>query len=28
VPLVQPLVADADPAVAEAAGWALACITP
>jgi len=24
---VQPLAADADPAVAEAAGWALACIT-
>ena len=27
-PLVQPLMADADPAVAEAAGWALARITP
>ena len=27
VPLVQPLTADRDPAVAEAAGWALACIT-
>ena len=26
-PLVQPLMADADPAVAEAAGWALARIT-
>jgi epoxyqueuosine reductase len=27
-PLVQPLMADADPAVAEAAGWALARIAP
>jgi epoxyqueuosine reductase len=28
VPLVQPLIVDSDPVVAEAAGWALACITP
>ena len=28
VPLVQPLLTDPDPAVAEAAGWALARITP
>jgi epoxyqueuosine reductase len=28
VPLVQPLLTDPDPVVAEAAGWALARITP